>query len=225
MSRILLVEDDPALGRSLQLTLENEHHAVTWVRDLRSAMKANVEIKVDLVLLDLGLPDGNGLDLCRHVREAGSRVPVVILTAQSHEESVLEGFSAGANDYVEKPFKPKILIARIKNALKEPVLKDEKLRFGDVLLMINQRKVFCGESEIPLNRRELDILKHLMDRAGSVVTREQLIAKLGRDGEIYDRTIDSHVSRLRTNLKNGGVREITITSVYGIGYRLDKKAP
>ncbi len=223
MSKILLVEDDPVLGRSLQLTLESEKHTVIWVRDLTSAFKANENSTADLVLLDLGLPDGNGLEFCKHLRKSESRVPVVILTAQTHEEAVLAGFSAGANDYVEKPFKPKILIARIKNALKEPIQRDEQLCFGDVTLVINQRRVFCGKAEVDLNRREFDTLQYLMEHSGSVVTRDALITALHRDGEIFDRTIDSHVSRLRTRLKAAGLKEIVIRSIYGIGYRLDKK--
>jgi len=223
MSKILLVEDDPALGRSLQVAFENEDYAVTWVKDLRSAFRANEETKVDLVVLDLGLPDGTGLDLCKHIRSSGSRIPVLILTAQTHEESVLAGFSAGANDYVEKPFKPKILLARVKNALKEPIQRDEQMRFGDLLILSEKRRVFCHEHEIALNRREFDILNYLIGHAGSVVTRDSLVSSIDKAGEIFDRTIDSHVSRLRTNLKKGGVKDVAITSVYGVGYRLDKK--
>jgi DNA-binding response OmpR family regulator len=223
MSKILLVEDDPVLGRSLQLSLETEKHLVTWVRDLRSAFKANVESDIDLVVLDLGLPDGTGLDFCKRVRESGSRIPVVILTAQTHEESVLAGFNAGANDYVEKPFKTKILMARIRNALREPTQRDEQIRFGDIVVISNQRKVFCGETEIDLNRREFDILHFLASRAGNVVTRDALVSALDKEGEMFDRTIDSHVSRLRTGLKKGGVKDTVIMSVYGVGYRLDKK--
>jgi two-component system OmpR family response regulator len=223
MSKILLVEDDPVLGKSVQLTLELEKYTVTWVRDLRSALKTNETNKFDIVILDLGLPDGSGLDFCKKVREIGSRIPILILTAQTHEDSVVEGFNAGANDYVEKPFKPKVLIARVKNGLREPTKRDQQLRCGDLLVIENQRKVFCGENEIELNRREFDILNYLIGQADSVVTREAMATALDRDGEIFDRTIDSHVSRLRASLKKGGVKFVKITSVYGVGYRLENK--
>ena len=219
----MLVEDDPILGRSVQLTLEVDQHSVTWVKDLRSAFKANEEDSFDVVVLDLGLPDGSGLEFCKSVRTGGSRIPIVILTAQTHEDSVVAGFNAGANDYVEKPCRPKVLLARVKNVLKEPVQRDEQIRFGDILFITNQRRVFCGETEINLNRREFETLGVLLTHAGSVVTRETLVQAINKDGEIFDRTIDSHVSRLRASLKKGGAKSIAVVSVYGVGYRLEKK--
>ena len=112
MSRILLIEDDPVLGKGVKLGLELEGYGVEWARDLRSAKAANETEKFDLAILDLGLPDGNGLTFCQGLREAGSRMPILILTAKTDEDTVVAGLTAGANDYIRKPFGSRELIAR-----------------------------------------------------------------------------------------------------------------
>src|SRR5271167_3359407 len=104
MNSILLVEDDPALGRGLVVRLELEAYKVTWARSLHAAREEHEKAKFDLFILDRGLPDGNGIDFCSEVRKNGSRVPILMLTAQTDEDSVVDGLSAGANDYIRKPF-------------------------------------------------------------------------------------------------------------------------
>jgi DNA-binding response OmpR family regulator len=224
MIQVLLVEDDPALGRGLNVNLELQSYQVQWVRDLRSARLAREKKAFDLVVLDLGLPDGNGIEFLREIRKTDSKTPVVILTAQTDEDSVVEGLQSGANDYVRKPFGNKELLARIKTALREPQAGEgERLRLGDLTLMLDQRKAFYGEKEIELNRREFDVLCYFVRHAETVVTRERLLEALDKDGEIFDRTIDSHVSHVRTRLKQAGAAGLHIASVYGVGYRLEKK--
>jgi DNA-binding response OmpR family regulator len=223
MLNILLVEDDPVLGRGLSVNLELEGYRVLWVKDLKSAIKTNSQEKLDLVILDLGLPDGSGLNFLSEVRNTGSRLPILILTAQTDEDSVVEGLQNGANDYVRKPFGNKELLARIKNTLKEPQSREAQIRFGDVLILFEKRQVVYKETEIELNRREFDILSYFIQHAETVVTREALLQILDKDGEIFDRTIDSHVSHLRTRLRQAGVTSIQISSVYGVGYRMEKR--
>ena len=123
MSHILVVEDDPILGRSLCVTLELENYKITWARDPKSARESNNKEAFDLVLLDVNLPDGSGLSLCSEIRATGSRLPVLFLTAKTDEDSVVAGFTAGANDYVRKPFGHRELLARIKSILREPLKK------------------------------------------------------------------------------------------------------
>src|SRR4051812_1111987 len=120
MTQLLLVEDDPVLGRGLHVSLELEGYHVNWARDLKSAYLAVDESKPQLIVLDLGLPDGSGLELLKSLRTKGSAVPVVILTAQTDEDSVVVGLQAGANDYVRKPFGNRELHARIRTALRQP---------------------------------------------------------------------------------------------------------
>lgn len=223
MIQILLVEDDPVLGRGLVVNLELEKYQVQWVKDLKSAYETNEKSKLDLVILDLGLPDGSGFQFLQKIRDEDSRLPVIILTAQTDEDSVVHGLQSGANDYVKKPFGNRELLARIKTVLREPLSRDKQIRFEDILLLIDSRKVMAGEKEIELNRREFDILHHFLVHADKVVTRENLLSTLDKDGEIFDRTIDSHVSHLRSKLKQAGVSTVQISSVYGVGYRLEKK--
>lgn len=220
MRRILLVEDDPILGASLKLNLEIETNQVSWARSLAEADAVNRSQAFHVILLDLGLPDGQGLDFCKRLRQEGSRIPVIILTAQADEDSVVEGFQVGANDYVKKPYSTKELLARVKAVVREPQMREDQIRIGDLLILKEQRRVFIDGEEMSLNRREFDVLKVLAENLGVVLTREAIIQKLGGAEDIFDRTIDSHVSHIRSKLKQSEKRSIKIKSEYGVGYRL-----
>jgi len=222
MSEILLVEDDPVLGRGLVVNLEAEGYKVTWFKDLKTANEGRSAIPAALMILDLNLPDGNGLSLLKTMRGEGTKTPVIILTAQTDEDSVVEGLQSGANDYVRKPFGNKELLARVKTVLRDPASTTPQIRFGDLAVLPEKRKVLYGEKDVDLNRREFDILAYFISHAESVVTREALLLMLDKDREIYDRTIDSHVSHVRSRLKQAGVVSVQIASVYGVGYRLEK---
>jgi two-component system, OmpR family, response regulator len=223
MSSLLIVEDDPMLGRALTVNLELEGYHPMWVRDLRSGLEASQSAKFDLLLLDVNLPDGSGLDLCKTVRQSGSQVPVIFLTAKVDEDSVIAGFNAGANDYVRKPFGIKELVARVRATLKEPLQRDSQIRFGDLLLMIDKRETYYGDLRIDLNRREFEILTTLVQNAESVVTRDSLVSGIDREGDSFDRTVDSHVSHIRSKFRKASIDAIHITPIYGVGYRLQKK--
>lgn len=222
MTEILLVEDDPILGKSLCLNLELENYKVTWTRDVKSTLEEQSKNKFSLIILDLGLPDGSGLTFCNEIRKAGSRTPVIMLTAQTDEDSVVKGLSAGANDYVRKPFGNRELLARIKKVLHEPVSSVSELRIGDLTISLEDRRVRCGDQDIDFNRREFDIFSVFMQNAGTVITRDTLLEALDKNGEIYDRTIDSHLSHIRAKLRAHSVTSPQIVSVYGVGYRLEK---
>lgn len=221
MIKILIVEDDPSISHGLQVTLELEGYEVSHAASLKEAEEKNAGQELDLILLDLGLPDGNGFSFLKKLREKSKRIPVIVVTAQTDENSVVEGLQLGANDYIRKPFGQKELIARIKSTLKEPQLKDHQLRFGDLLILVDQRVVKFKQENIELNSREFEILRYLAERPERVVTREALLQAFDRDGDIFDRSVDSYVSRLRNKLKKTGVLGIKITSVYGLGYRIE----
>lgn len=222
MLDVLLVEDDPVLGRGLSINLELAGYKVHWAKSLIEGSEIHQKSPLNLIVLDLNLPDGNGISFLKVVRESNAKLPVIILTAKTDEDSVVEGLQAGANDYVRKPFGQKELLARIKTVLREPESKQTQIRYGELLLLQDQRKIMAGDAEVDLHRREYDILSYFMEHAEAVVSRQTLLSFLDKDGEIFDRTIDSHVSHVRARLRQAQVKGIQISSVYGIGYRLEK---
>lgn len=224
MAKILLVEDDPVLAKSVQLNMELESWTVLRAANLAEARIHEASGPIDAVILDLGLPDGSGLIFLKELRSKESRVPVLVLTAQTDEESVVAGLEGGANDYIRKPFSMRELMARIKVALKEPTLREHQVRFGPLLILKEARNASVDNIAIELNRREFDILTYLADHGGQVVTRERLLNRMDAEGEVFDRTIDSHISHIRARFKKAGVTQIAISSVYGVGYRLEEKA-
>jgi DNA-binding response OmpR family regulator len=223
MIQILLVEDDPILGRSVSIFLEISKYRVHWAQDLRTAVQTLAREKIDLVILDQGLPDGNGLTLLKQLRESGSEIPVLILTAKTDEDSVVEGLQAGAKDYIRKPFGNRELLARIKIATQEPDAGSQKVRYDDLTLIADKRKILYRDTEIELNRREFDVLSYFIKNAETVVTREALLETLDPDAGLNDRTIDSHISHVRSRLRQAHVDSVMIRSLYGVGYRLERK--
>ena len=223
MSHFLLIEDDPVLGAGIKLNLEMEKYQISWAKDLNSARQMNTQNQYDLVILDIGLPDGSGLHFCRELRGNGSRFPIIMLTALADEDSVVAGLSAGANDYIRKPFGNRELVARVKAALREPTTNANQVRFGNVVILKDQRRVQVNDKVVDFNRREFDILTYLVNHGDNIVSRENLLQFLDRDGEILDRTLDSHISHIRAKLKRADVSSVSIASVYGIGYRLESR--
>lgn len=221
MAKILIVEDDPILGKGLNLNLNLEGYQTQWVQDLKSARYANSMAVFDLILLDVNLPDGSGFTLLEEIRNAKSRISIIMLTAKSDEDSVVEGLSLGANDYIKKPFSQKELLARIKTALKEPTLRENQTRLGSILILKEQRRVLIEEKEVDFNRREFDIFTYLVQHPKAVISREKLIESLNQGEELNDRTIDSHLSHIRSKLKKYEITSVVIKSVYGVGYTLE----
>lgn len=219
---ILIVEDDPVIARSLQVNIESGGFRPTLASSLKQARQLNEQNKYNLILLDLNLPDGHGFDLLKEIRQSGSILPILILTAVSDEDSVVTGLQLGADDFIRKPFGNRELLARIQAVLRVPQMRERQLRYGDLLLLLEQRIVKYQEQNLDLSRREFDLLHHLVQRAEAIVTRDALINAISKDGEIFDRTIDSHISHLRATLKKSEVKTIKISSVYGVGYRLEK---
>lgn len=222
--RVLLVEDDPVIAKSVKLNLELEGWECVHAANLAEAKVAEAGGPLSLVILDLGLPDGSGLSFLKELREKNSRLPVIILTAQTDEASVVTGLESGANDYVKKPFSLKELVARVRVVMREPALRENQVRFGPLFILKESRTATVAGVQIELNRREFEILTYLADHAGQVVTRERLLDALNADGEVTDRTIDSHISHIRARFKKADVQHVAITSVYGVGYRLEDKS-
>lgn len=218
MTNILLLEDDPILGEGLLLNLQMAGYQVEWCKTVRDGLLA-CEKPFDLALLDLTLPDGSGFEVCQKIRTLDMGRPVLMLTARSDEDSVVKGFESGANDYIRKPFGNRELLARIRNALPTGDATDG-WRYGKAFLAKGQRLLQVEGRDVPLNRREYEILSCLFQNQDRIVSRERLITEIDKDGEIFDRTIDSHVSHIRNKLRKAGVETVRIESVYGEGYRL-----
>lgn len=220
-SNILLVEDDPILGEGLVISLKLEGYQILWAKNLAEGKMLFNNGEFHLVVLDIGLPDGPGTELCKHIRETNSEIKVIFLTAQTDEETVVKGLELGANDFVKKPFSHRELMARIKGQLRPTGVVSKDIKIGGLIISPEKRMVTFSGTEITVNRRQFDILTYFASHPDQIITREQLLTHLDQDGAIFDRTVDSHLSQLRKILKTNAVTGFQINSVYGIGYRLE----
>jgi len=200
--------------------LQREDYTVDAVADGAEAARLGVEDDYDLLVLDIGLPTLDGLEVCRRVRAAHPRVPILILTAQSDELDVVEGLDAGADDYVPKPFRLGELLARVR-ALLRRAAPAEMLARG-VRVDADARRVFKNGDEIALTPKEFDLLALLLANAGSVVRRERLMAEVWDENWFGStKTLDVHMSSLRRKLGDDGADPELITTVRGVGFRFE----
>lgn len=224
-TQIFLLEDDPILGKAIQMQLELEQFQVHWAKNLAAGREVfKTQPGIDLFLLDVNLPDGNGYEFCEWLRNEGINTPIMFLTARTDEESVVRGFEHGANDYIRKPFGQKEILARIKNQLNDRNPTLDLLRFAGLTLIKNQQVLKTEAGLVTLNRREYEILRVFFENPETIISRETLISSLSSGEELFDRTVDSHISHIRSKLSKNGIQNVKINSVYGQGYRLEKVA-
>ncbi len=223
MGRILFVEDDPLLGKGLNMTLKLEGHLCDWAINLEEAERFVQKESYDLLLLDLNLPDGDGIDFCKKIRVKLPSLPIIILTSKSDEDSVVKGLEAGANDYVKKPYGQKELLARVKVTIKRDQVVEKHIKLGELQVIAEARKVVHQGKEVEeLKGKLFDILLYFVQNLDKVLKRDMILEHLGSDLDITDRTIDSKVSQVRKILKSHEISEINISTVYGVGYRCEK---
>lgn len=214
---ILVVEDEETIASLVRAYLERDGFRVTWVG---SGTEALAELERDppqLIVLDIGLPDTNGFELCRRVRETSS-VPIIMLTARDEEEDRVAGLDVGADDYITKPFSPRELAARVKAVLRrtEPAEQDDALVLGDVVVRRSEREVTVGGELVELRTREFDLLAYLIENRGAVVTRDQLLDRVwGLEYPGGTRTVDVHIAQLRSKLG----RPELIQTIRSVGYK------
>ncbi len=221
-ARILLIEDDERIRVELLDSLRASGFDVD-VSVLARHARLALQRDYDLVLLDLGLPDGDGLDLCRELRSAGRSVPVIILTARDAPEQRVRGLDVGADDYVVKPFHFPELMARIRSVLRRAgrTAGPGLAKFGELSADPESRTAKRGDRVLELTRREFDLLLFFLRFPGRTWTRDQLLDRVwGSDFDGDSRTVDLHVRRLRTKVEDDPTDPRYISTVWGIGYRL-----
>jgi DNA-binding response OmpR family regulator len=221
---LLVVEDDEAIGRSLVRALVAEVAAVSWARTGTEALRL-AGTSTDLVLLDLGLPDLDGVEVCRRLRERYPRLSIVVVTARSEEIDVVVGLDAGADDYITKPFRLAELLARVRARLRRQQADTaEAITVGPLRIDLGARRCLLDGNEIELRVREFDLLASLAIDAGRVVSRRRLLTDVwDRHPDTTTKTLDMHVSALRRKLDRDEGPSL-ITTVRGVGYRLEPKA-
>ncbi len=220
--KILVVEDEGKIVEFIESYLLNSGYKVITAENGRKGLELFQEEKPDMVLLDLMLPDISGEQICREIRKT-SKLPIIMLTAKTSEESIINGLDMGADDYITKPFSPRQLVARVNALIRRSYEKEEKvLTFnqGDLILDYTNYSVKKKGFELSLTPSEYKILITLAKRPNKVFTREELI-QIAFDGDFlgYDRTIDSHIKNLRAKLEDNPKESNYIKTIRGIGYR------
>jgi DNA-binding response OmpR family regulator len=224
---ILIVDDEPAVTDLLAYNLRKAHFDVSTAADGREALRLAREFQPDLILLDLMIPEVDGLDVCRELRKT-SAVPIIMLTARGEETDRVVGLELGADDYVCKPFSVRELMARIKAVLRRlaPGAPVEAGTFivqgpGGLRLDLERRTAVIGDVSLDLTRLEFDLLQRLLANTGRVLTRERLLEQVWKFDFTGDtRAVDSAVKRLRAKLRLGAPEVDAIEAVRGVGYRI-----
>jgi two-component system, OmpR family, response regulator MprA len=220
--RLLVVEDDPQVRAMLTRALSYEGFDVRTAADAGAAMASIRAAAPDLILLDLLLPDEDGVEVCRRLRAGGERLPILMVTARDTVSDRVEGLDAGADDYLVKPFSTAELVARVRALLRRVRSRgpDHELRAGDLLLDTATHEVRRGDRPIELTRREFELLCLLMENAGTVLTRERLLTEgWGFEAAVETNALDVYVGYLRRKLEERGEPRLLHT-VRGVGFVL-----
>jgi DNA-binding response OmpR family regulator len=223
MARILVVEDEADIALGLQLDLRDEGYDAEVVARGDEASHRAREVGWDLILLDVMLPGKDGFEVCRELRRAKIRTPVLMLTAKAQEAEKVMGLDVGADDYVTKPFSPRELRARVRALLRRAAPEEESVhRFGMCEVDFRRAELRRAGERMDLTAIELKMIQFFVRNAGRVLTREQVIDEVwGRDVAITDRVVDTHVVKLRRKIEAEPAEPRHIVSVRGIGYRFE----
>ena len=218
---ILVVEDEPSIASFVSMYLEKAGFAVRKAETGAGAIEQADAEAPSLVILDLMLPDLDGIDVCRRIRQR-SDVPILMLTARDDDIDKIIGLEVGADDYLTKPFNPRELVARVKSVLRRAtsdrrIDEGDEIRHGDLLINSGRREVLVGDDEIQLAPKEFDLLWELLDHRGIVLTRDQLLERVwGYTFAGDTRTVDVHVRQIRRKLGDAS----PIVTVWGVGYKV-----
>ena len=224
--KILIIEDEPDIRKTLEYNISREGYEVISTSSLSEGREKLESASFSLLLLDLMLPDGSGLDLCRELKQdkSLSSMPVIILTAKDDEVDKVVGFELGADDYVTKPFSVRELILRVKAVLKRGERKSDNMevqrQFGELKIDVDSHEVFINDEQVGLTALEFKLLRQLVDRRGRVQSRDQLLSDVwGYSSDVTTRTVDTHIKRLREKL--GGMGKY-VQTIRGVGYKFTR---
>ena len=221
---IFLLEDDEAIGIGLTYSLENEGYSVTLAKTVSEGIKTISENDFSLYILDLTLPDGNGYNVCKKIKEKGD-LPVIFLTAYDDEVNVVMCFDLGADDYITKPFRVKELLLRIKSVLRRynKDFSDGILKYRDLSVNTNEAKVYKGDNEVILTAMEYRLLLILLNNRGNVLSRNRLLENIWDvDGDfVEDNTLTVYIKRLRDKIEEDPANPKYIKTVRGLGYIIE----
>lgn len=222
MENILVVDDEYKIVEVIKVYLEKSGYNVITAFNGKDAIKEYENNNIDLIILDLMLPDISGEDICKTLREK-SNVPIIMLTAKIQEEDALNGFNIGADDYVTKPFSPKILVSKVNAILKRICINEKKRLYfncGDLVIDIASYEVFKKDEKVTLTPSEFKILLELSKNPNVVFTREELMDKtMKEDNYVYDRIIDSHIKNIRSKIEDNSKDPKYVLTVHGVGYK------
>ncbi len=220
---VLLAEDDTTISEPLARALRREGYDVDVQADGERALARAGENDVDLVLLDLGLPGMDGLEVCRRLRADGRGVPVLVLTARADEVDTVVGLDAGADDYVTKPFRLAELLARVRALLRRGPAEGTVIEVQDIRVDVESRRAWLADEPLTLTAKEYDLLRVLTRDAGKVVTRDDLMREVWDSAWFSStKTLDMHVSWLRRKLGDDALQPRYITTVRGVGFRFER---
>jgi DNA-binding response OmpR family regulator len=223
MARILVVEDEADIALGLQLDLRDDDHEVEIVFDGAEAVRRGREPQWDMILLDVMLPHKDGFDVCRELRRAGVRTPILMLTARAQEAEKILGLDTGADDYVTKPFSTRELRARIRALIRRTAPDDEPVqRIGDCEVDFGRAELRRGSQRSDLTAIELKMLRLFLQQPARVISRQRMIAEVWGDSVfVTDRVVDTHIVKLRRRVEPNPAEPRHIISVRGLGYRYE----
>ena len=225
MKKILIIEDEKAIAMALEDDFIMEGFEVVVTNNGKSGMEMGMAADIDIILLDIMLPEMNGLEVCKALRKKGIYTPIIMLTAKSQEIDRILGLEIGADDYVSKPFSPRELQARVKAVLRRTELsskaKNQPIRqFGDIKVDFDGYQVFKGSDEVSLTVLEFALLKFFMENSLKVLSRDEILRAVWGDNVMVElRTVDTHVANLRRKIENDPANSKWIVGVRGKGYK------